>query len=120
MKTAPRVGRNETLIRLVSMRKEIEQLITQLSGDKERQFLKDIENGNSFSIRAPRPGEALLSSDEIEQRWGVVEDHSGIIPQTFIEKFGHHIPGNVNDSRVAPAPRPPILVSSDDDGGKAE
>jgi hypothetical protein len=118
MKTAPRVGRNETLIRLVAMRKEIEQLITQLSGDKERQFLKDIESGTSFSVRTPRPGEALLSSEEIEQRWGVIENHSGTIPQKFIEKFGHHVPAIVNNNRVAPVSLPLVCDVQDSIGGQ--
>lgn len=120
MKTAPRVGRNETLMRLIAMRKEIEQLITQLSGDKERQFLKNIENGQSFSVRSPRPGESLLTSEEIEKRWGVTHDHSGKIPQSFIERFKDHIPDIVIDSRVAPASQPPVVVSFNSDRGKGK
>jgi hypothetical protein len=102
-KTPPRVGRNETLIRLVAMRKEIENLITQLSGDKERQFLKNIEAGQSHSIRTPRPGENLLTSEEIEERWGVIEDHSGEIPESFLKKYGHHVSDTLRDCGVAPA-----------------
>tara|TARA_R110000803_G_scaffold56935_2_gene114540 strand:- start:14160 stop:14522 length:363 start_codon:yes stop_codon:yes gene_type:complete len=120
MKTAPRVGRNETLMRLVAMRKEIEQLITQLSGDKERQFLKDIEGGQSVSVRSPRPGESLLTSEEIEERWGVTHDHSGEIPPSFVQRFKDRVPAIVIDSRVAPASRPLVVVSSNSDRGKGK
>jgi hypothetical protein len=84
-----KVGRNAVLVELVRMRKEIESLINSLTGDENREFVKNINGGASPSIRTPRAGENLLTSDEIEAKYGIVEDHSGTLSPEFMARFGH-------------------------------
>ena len=84
-----RVGRHQVLTELVRMRREIERLINELTGDNEREFVKNLNAGQDMSIKGPQPGANLLSTDEIEARWGVVEDHSGEISPEFLLRFGH-------------------------------
>ena len=43
-----RAGRNQVLVELVRMRKEIERLINTLTGDDNREFVKNLNNTHLF------------------------------------------------------------------------
>ena len=81
------IGRNAVLVELVRIRKDCERLINSLTGDANREFVKNLNGGGEVSVRTPRAGENLLSSDEIEAKYGVVEDHSGSMPPSFAARF---------------------------------
>ena len=86
-----RAGRKQVLAELVAIRREVERLINDLAGDEERAFLTTIEHGESHSIRKPRPGENPLPPEIIEERYGVIEDHSGTIPPAFRQRFAKQL-----------------------------
>jgi hypothetical protein len=92
-KTSPkRAGRNQVLIELVRMRREIELLINSLTGDDNREFVKSLNDGHPVTVRSPRAGENLLSSDEIMEKFGLTDtDDDGELSADFIERFGHLI-----------------------------
>ena len=85
-----RAGRNQVLVELVRMRKEIERLINTLTGDDNREFVKSLNDGHPVTVKAPRAGENLLTSEEIIEKYGVsVEITTGEVSPDFLERFGH-------------------------------
>jgi hypothetical protein len=88
-----RAGRNQVLVELVRMRKEIERLINSLTGDDNREFVKSLNDNQPVTVRSPRAGENLLTSEEIMEKYGLLDpsDDEGEYSSDFIERFGHHL-----------------------------
>lgn len=85
-----RAGRNQVLVELVRMRREIEQLINSLTGDDNREFVKNLNDGQPVTVRAPRAGENLLTSEEIMEKYGLIDaSFDGEVSPEFRERFGH-------------------------------
>jgi hypothetical protein len=88
--TQRRANRNQVIIDLVRMRKEIERLINALTGDDNREFVKNLNDGQPVSVRAPRAGENLLNSEEIMAKYGLTNvEVTGSVSDEFVERFGH-------------------------------
>ena len=90
MSAQRRAGRNQVIIELVRMRKEIERLINALTGDDNREFVKNLNDGVPVTVRSPRAGENLLTSEEIMDRYGLIDaSMDGEVSRPFRERFGH-------------------------------
>lgn len=85
-----RAGRNEVIIELVRMRKDIERLINSLTGDDNREFVKNLNAGHPVTVRSPRAGENLLTSEQIANKYGLIDaSFDGEISADFRKRFGH-------------------------------
>lgn len=84
--------RKQVLHKLIMMRRDIERLIGELSGDPDhRDYVAKIMAGNPTSARESRY-EGPEDAEVVAERWGVdIYDAQGEIPNWFMERFGKHL-----------------------------
>ena len=89
-----RMGRKQAIAELVAMKKQIERIITELSGDEEhREFVTRLQAGEAPAARSLRDYDMPCpDADTVAERWGVkLEDEGGKVPDWFRARHGHHL-----------------------------
>lgn len=69
--------RKLTLMRLIDMRRQLEQVINELSGDpKYRDFVQRYESGEPTRVRQLRNYDVpAIPAEELMTMWGIVDNH---------------------------------------------
>ena len=88
-------ARKQVLNELIGMRKRIEQLINELSGDPiHREFVKQVNGGEPVKVRQLRAYDVEPEDPEaVAERWGVeltAADETSM-PAWFADRFGSHL-----------------------------
>ena len=83
--------RKAALVRLIKMRRELEDAINVLSGDPEhRQFVKKYEAGFTVAVREVRNYDVEpMTPDEVAEKYALdTSAIEGEVPEWFAERFG--------------------------------